>query len=202
MQRYTMPFAPPGSTVGLLGGSFDPAHDGHVHLSQQALRRLRLDRLWWLVTPGNPIKAHGPAPLAGRMARARALMRHPRVTITDVERQLGTRYTAATLQALRHHYPQVRFVWIMGADNLAQFHRWDRWAGIFRSTPVAVFARPGQQMPALTSKAARRFAQTRLAAQDAGRLAHAQAPAWVFLTMPKRDISSTRLRQAEGAPAR
>lgn len=194
MQRFKLPFAPPGSTVGVLGGSFDPAHAGHVHLTREALRRLRLDRLWWLVTPGNPIKPHGPAPLAHRMAGARALMQHPRVTITDVECPLGTRYTAATLEALRKHYPDVRFVWIMGADNLAQFHLWDRWGEIFRTTPVAVMARPGQQMPALTSKAARRFARARIAPQAASTLAHRPAPAWVFLSMPKRDISSTRLR--------
>lgn len=195
MQRFKLPFAPPGSTVGLLGGSFDPAHAGHVHLTQQALRRLRVDRLWWLVTPGNPIKPRGPAPLATRLAAARAMMQHPRVTVTDVEDQLGTRYTAATLQALRKRYPHVRFVWIMGADNLAQFHRWDSWAEIFRTTPVAVMARPGQQMPALTSKAARRFAGAQIAPQAAATLARQTAPAWVFLSMPKRDISSTRLRQ-------
>ena len=117
-----MPFATSGQVIGLLGGSFDPAHEGHAHITREALKRFGLDRVWWLLSPGNPLKDHGPAPMAQRKARAQAVMDHPRVEITDIEAQLGTRYTAQTLAALRRRYPGVRFVWLMGADNLAQFH--------------------------------------------------------------------------------
>ena len=110
-------------TVGLLGGSFDPAHKGHVQISRAALTQFGLDRVWWLVSPGNPLKRHQPAPLDQRMAAARGIMRHPRIQISDAEARLGTRYTAQTLRHLRRLYPGVRFVWLMGADNLAQFHR-------------------------------------------------------------------------------
>ncbi|HHS94601.1 MAG TPA: nicotinate-nicotinamide nucleotide adenylyltransferase, partial [Rhodobacterales bacterium] len=128
--RHELPYAPPGARVGLLGGSFVPAHEGHAHITREALKRFGLDRVWWLVSPGNPLKAHGPAPLPKRMARARAVMRDPRVTITDIEARLGTRYTAQTLERLFALYPQLRFTWLMGADNLAGFHHWERWEEI------------------------------------------------------------------------
>lgn len=117
------PNARPGMCIGLLGGSFDPPHAGHVHITREALKRFGLDAVWWLVSPGNPLKTRGPAPLDRRMAAARAIMRHPRVEVTDIEARLGTRYTAETLAALFARYPGVRFVWLMGADNLASFHR-------------------------------------------------------------------------------
>lgn len=116
--RSGFPPARRGMVIGLLGGSFDPAHHGHAHITREALKRMGLDRVWWLVSPGNPMKAHGPAPLADRMARARAVMDDPRVTVTDLERRLGTRYTAETIQRLKAIYPGVQFVWLMGADNL------------------------------------------------------------------------------------
>ena len=122
-----IPGLPPvraGMCIGLLGGSFDPPHQGHVHITIEALKRFGLDEGWWLVSPGNPLKAHGPAPLAKRMAAARSVMQHPRVRVTDIEARLGTRFTFKTLEALFHRYPGVRFVWLMGADTLAQFHRW------------------------------------------------------------------------------
>ncbi len=194
LPRHDLPFAPVGASVGLFGGSFDPAHEGHVHVTGHALKRLQLDQLWWLVSPGNPLKQAGPAPLDARVARARALMRHPRVQITPIEAQLGTRYTADTLRALMHHYPGRRFVWIMGADNLAGFHRWDNWRWIMESLPIAVVARPGQQRGALSSVAARRYAQARIAARSAPVLQTVPAPAWCFLTIPLRNISSTHLR--------
>jgi len=130
--HHGLPTAPAGQRIGLLGGSFDPPHDGHVHITTAALKRFGLDRVWWLVSPGNPLKSQGPAPLPERMQAAQALMRHPRVTVTDIEARLGTRFTAETLQALQHRYPDVQFVWLMGADNLAQFHRWHapRWCFI------------------------------------------------------------------------
>src|SRR6056297_3236063 len=116
--QYQLPHTRPGMVIGLLGGSFDPPHAGHVHISREALKRFGLDRVWWLVTPGNPLKAHGPAPLQQRLEHARAVMHDPRVDVTGIEATLQTRYTAQTLKALQRHYPRVRFVWLMGADNL------------------------------------------------------------------------------------
>ena len=139
-----MPLARPYQHIGLLGGSFDPPHAGHAHITREALKRFRLDQVWWLVSPGNPLKAAAPAPLARRMAAARALIDHPRVLISDFEARAGTRYTAETLRALMARYPQVRFVWLMGADNLAQLHRWQNWQWILENVPVGVRARPGR----------------------------------------------------------
>ncbi|MCC5955847.1 MAG: nicotinate-nucleotide adenylyltransferase [Natronohydrobacter sp.] len=192
--RHALPYAPKGARIGLFGGSFDPAHEGHVHVTHHALRRLRLDQVWWLVTPGNPLKAHGPAPLDARLARARSLMRDPRVQITQVESLLGTRYSADTLAAIKRLYRDRHFVWIMGADNLAGFHRWENWRSIMALMPVAVFARPGQQRAALGSVAARRFAAAQRPETQAGRLTTLPPPAWSFLRLPMRNISSTHLR--------
>lgn len=189
-----MPPARSLQTIGLLGGSFDPAHEGHAHITREALRRLRLDRVWWLVSPGNPLKARGPAPLVARMAAARAVMDHPRVVVTDIEARLGTRYTAETLEALQRRWPGVRFVWLMGADNLADFHRWQRWEEIAARVPIAVFARPGVGARALSGKAAQRLARWRVQAPAA--LARTRPPAWAFLQVPMRDISSSGLRAA------
>ena len=185
-------------SIGLLGGSFDPPHVGHVHITQEALKRFGLDRVWWLVSPGNPLKARGPAPLAQRLAAARALMRHPRVTVTDIEARLGTRYTAQTLRALRARAHGVRFVWLMGADNLAQFHLWQDWRQIMDSVPVGVLARPGDRISARTSVAARVYPQARVPAGASHGLARATAPAWCFVNIPMLDISSTALRAARG----
>lgn len=195
MMRHQLPPARAGMTIGLFGGSFDPPHMGHVHITREALRRLRLDRVWWLVTPGNPLKPRGPAAIEVRMQAARRLMQHPRVVISDIERHIGTRWTVQTLSRLRALYPGVRFVWIMGADNLASMHRWDRWEAIMEGVPIAVFDRPGQRVRARRSKAALRFAEARLRAGAARALGRSPAPAWVFLSVPMRDISSTRLRQ-------
>ncbi len=192
--RHELPKARAGQRIGLLGGSFDPAHEGHAHITREALRRLNLDRVWWLVSPGNPLKAQGPAPMPQRLARAREVMEHPRVTITDIEARIGTRYTAQTLERLLALYPGVHFVWLMGADNLAGFHRWDRWAEIMHMVPVAVFARPGARARARRSRAALRFAGSRVKPSQAGALARMAPPAWVFLNTPMRDISSSRLR--------
>lgn len=192
------PQARAGLRVGLFGGSFDPPHAGHVHVTRWALKAFGLDRVWWLVSPGNPLKSDAPADLARRLAAARAIMQHPRVTVTDLEARLGTRYTAATLAALRRHYPGVRFVWVMGADNLTGFHRWDRWAEILEAVPIGVLARPGQQLKAGLSPTARRFARWRLPPAAARRLAFERPPAWTLLSGPMLDVSSTRLR-AQGA---
>ena len=181
--------------VGLLGGSFDPAHAGHVHVTREALKRLGLDRVWWLVSPGNPLKARGPAPLARRLARARALMRHPRVDVTDVEARLGTRHTARTIAALQARSPSVRFVWLMGADNLATFHLWEDWRGILARVPVAVLARPGERIAARTSPAASTYRRYRV---PPGRIGLRDPPAWTFVNVPMHAASSSAIRLGGG----
>jgi nicotinate-nucleotide adenylyltransferase len=198
LPRHTLPFAPKGATIGLFGGSFDPAHEGHVQLTRHSLRRLQLDQVWWLVSPGNPLKRHGPAPLPARMAQAARLMVHPKVQITPLETALGTRYTSDTLREILRLYPARRFVWIMGADNLASFHQWENWRNIMHTVPIAVVARPGARLRALSSVVARSYPASRLPARDAARLPQMTAPAWCFLTIPMQDISSSRLR-AQGA---
>ncbi|CUH58959.1 nicotinate-nucleotide adenylyltransferase [Thalassobacter stenotrophicus] len=190
-----LPYARPGQVIGLLGGSFDPAHAGHVHITREALKRFGLDHVWWLVTPGNPLKSRGPASLEARLAHARSLMQHPRVTVTDVEAQLGTRYTAETIAALQLRYPGVRFVWLMGADNLAQFHRWERWREIIERVPLGVLARPGDRIPARTSKVAQLYGQYRVRKRDAFGLGVHTAPAWSFVNIPMRRISSSEIRE-------
>ncbi|WP_435166697.1 nicotinate-nucleotide adenylyltransferase [Falsirhodobacter sp. 1013] len=180
-----------GMVVGLLGGSFDPAHAGHVHITTEAMKRFGLDRVWWLVSPGNPLKAKGPRPMQERLDRSRALMRHPRVAVTDLEARLGTRHTAQTLRALRRRYPGVRFVWLMGADNLVQFHRWDDWRWIMKTVPIGVLARPGWGVQGRLGRAARAFGNCRTAPE---RLGHADAPAWAFADLPMVDVSSTAIR--------
>ncbi len=192
--RAGFPPAEPGQAVGLLGGSFDPPHEGHVHITREALKRFGLDRVWWLVSPGNPMKTEGPAPLPRRLAAARAMMRHPRVTVTDIEARIGTRYTAETLERLAALYPGVRFVWLMGADNLRQLHRWDRWQDIMASVPVGVLARPGSRIAARTSKAARVFARWQVPQAQSQGLAARPAPAWCFPDVPMRALSSTEIR--------
>lgn len=188
------PIALPGQRIGLLGGSFDPPHPGHAHITRWALKSFGLDRVWWLVSPGNPLKPDAPADLDRRLAAARAVMRHPRVTITDLEARLGTRYTAETLAALQRRHAGVRFVWLMGADNLAGFHRWDRWTEILDRVPVGVLARPGQQLRAGLSPAAQRYARWRLPPHLARALPLASTPAWVLLTGRMLDLSSSTLR--------
>lgn len=192
--RAGFPAARAGQSIGLLGGSFDPAHRGHVHITQQALMRFGLTRVWWLVSPGNPLKSAGPAPMPRRIARARALVSDPRVTVTDIEAHLGTRYTAETIERLQQLYPGVRFVWLMGADNLAGLHRWERWPTIMARVPVGVLARPGMPVWARTSRAARLFRSDRLPPRAAHLLARSVPPAWCYLPVPMVNISSTKIR--------
>ena len=186
-------FAP--RRVGLLGGSFNPAHRGHVDITLAALGRLKLDQVWWLVSPQNPLKPiGGMAPLDRRIAAARALMRHPRVIVTDIEQALGTRFTADTLRALVRAFPRTRFVWLMGADNLLQISRWEAWKRIFHIVSIAVFARPTYVSRALSGMASRRFARRRLAANAAGMLARNKPPAWAFLFTRLNPISASAIR--------
>lgn len=198
MQRYLLPYAGAGQVIGLLGGSFDPAHEGHAHITREALKRFGLDSVWWLVSPGNPLKERGPAPLSARMAHAQAVMQHPRVRVTGIETHLGTRYTAQTLGKLRMLYPGVRFIWLMGADNMAQFHLWQDWRGIMESVPIGVLARPGQRISARMSRAAALYAPYRIPGRFGHRLSHAKAPAWCFVNVPMNDASSTAIRARGG----
>jgi nicotinate-nucleotide adenylyltransferase len=189
-----LPLTTSGQIIGLLGGSFDPAHQGHVHITREAIKRFGLDQVWWLVSPGNPLKARGPAPLAERMARARAVMDHPRVHISDFEAQVGTRYTAETIAALQKARPGVRFVWLMGADNLAQFHRWQDWQQIMARVPVGVLARPGDRLAARASKAAMIYNFARLGGRQSRLLGLSAAPAWCFVNARMIDVSSSAIR--------
>ena len=179
--------------VGLLGGSFDPAHEGHVHITREAIRRVGLDRVWWLVSPGNPLKARAPAPMAERIARARAMLGDdPRVVVTDLEARLGTRATVDTLRKVQALYPGVRFVWIMGADNLVQFHRWSRWREIMGRVLVAVMARPGAGLAARLSVTARACRGSEVSQPDL--LSHRKPPVWAFVNMPLNPASSSLIR--------
>lgn len=188
------PIARPGMRIGLLGGSFDPAHDGHVHITHVALQRFGLDRAWWLVSPGNPLKLHGPAPLEQRIAEARRLMRDPRVVVTDLEAQLGTRMTADTIAALQKRCPGVRFVWLMGSDNLVQFDQWDRWDEIAARVPIGVLARPGSRLAARNSRAATILRAYRLPEARAKLLPILTPPVWALINLPMSSLSSTAIR--------
>ncbi|MDX2204388.1 MAG: nicotinate-nucleotide adenylyltransferase [Hyphomicrobiaceae bacterium] len=198
-----MPHAERAQRIGLLGGSFNPAHGAHVLITETAIKRLRLDRVWWLVSPGNPLKSRKEqAPLCERLARARSLARDTRVRVTAFEADLPTAFTASTLAFLRRRHPQPHFVWLMGADNLATIHHWRAWRSIFALMPVAVIDRPGWHLRALASPAARALARARLPADEAPTLPLRRPPAWVFLKGPLSDLSSTaiRSRSARGSP--
>ena len=193
-----------GMRIGLLGGSFNPTHDGHLELTKTALARLALDEVWWLVSPQNPLKPEaGMASLDERVAQARAAVAHPHIRITALEADLGTRYSVDTVQALIRHFPKARFVWLMGADNLIQLPEWKDWQQLFRCVAIAVFARPGYSEVALAGKPAELFARCRLAERLATELADKPPPAWVFIHGPLNPSSSTALRKqaAEGGGA-
>lgn len=194
-----LPPLAPGLRIGLYGGSFNPAHAAHRAVSLIALKRLGLDRVWWLVTPGNPLKDNGRLPpLAARLAQARAIARHPALVPTGLEAGLGTRYSYDTVAALVRRFPQVHFVWIMGADNLASFHRWQHWQALARLVPIAVVDRAGCTLSAMGSPAAHALARWRRPEHEASRLATLPPPAWVFLHGLKSSMSSTQLRAAGG----
>ena len=189
-----MPLATQGLRIGLLGGSFDPPHSGHMHISKWAIKEFSLDRIWWLVSPGNPLNKDAPADLDRRLSACNKLVNHPKVIVTDLERVFNTRYTAQTLTTLKSQYRGVRFVWLMGADNLAEFHKWDRWQDIMHMLPVGVMARPNQQLAANCSPAARIFRESRLSARSSTALPFKEAPSWSLLTGPMDDESSSKIR--------
>ena len=186
--------------IGLLGGSFNPPHVAHRAISLFAIKRLTLDRVWWLVTPGNPLKDQdGLRDLNERTAAARKMASDPRIDVSCLESVIGTRYTVDTISYLRRRASGLRFVWIMGADNLAQFHRWQNWRRIASEVPMAVIDRPPQSFRALAAPAAQALARYRLPENQAGRLADQRPPAWVFLTGMKLNLSSTGLRNPDGS---
>jgi nicotinate-nucleotide adenylyltransferase len=183
--------------IGLLGGSFDPAHAGHRHVAETALARLRLDQVWLLVSPGNPLKrAAGQAPLARRLASAQAVASDRRILATDIERHFPTRYTLDILRILRKRFPRARFVWLMGADNLVQFPRWHGWQAIARIVPFAVLPRPNYNYPAQGGQAAKRLRRSRRPPRQAPLLAGMGSPAWTFLATRQNALSATAIRAA------
>jgi nicotinate-nucleotide adenylyltransferase len=190
-----LPSFAPGMRIGLLGGSFNPPHEGHALITQLALRRLSLDRVWWLVTPGNPLKSlTGLAALNARIEAARLLNVGPRVVVTDIEAQIDSRFTYDTLCWLKRRAPRAHFVWIMGADNLRQFHLWRHWRGIADLVPIVVVDRPGSTLKAISSPAGGMLARWRVPECDATRLAAMRPPALLFLHGPRSGLSSTALR--------
>jgi nicotinate-nucleotide adenylyltransferase len=193
--RYRVPAHCAGQRIGLFGGTFDPPHEAHLSACLLAMKRLALDRVWWLVTPGNPLKdTRGLAPLNERVEAARDLARHPRIDVTGVEAEIGVRYTYDSIRYLVTHCPGVRFVWIMGADNLRTFHRWQNWRGIAQLVPITVVDRLGPSLYAAGSVTAQALGRHRIPEADAASLPSRRPPAWVFLHGLKSPLSSTALR--------
>ena len=188
--------------IGLLGGSFNPAHEGHLHISLEALKRLQLDEIWWLVSPKNPLKkADDLADYALRLTFARALANHPRIRVLDVEQREGLYYTIDSIRFLQSHHRDCNFVWLMGADNLAGFHRWRNWREIASRLPIAVLDRAPYGIKALHARFATAYAHHRLRSAEAARLANAAAPQWVYLCIPRHPLSATMLRKTLGRNA-
>ncbi|MGF0539869.1 nicotinate-nucleotide adenylyltransferase [Agrobacterium sp. ES01] len=191
-----MPHTERGMVVGLFGGSFNPPHQGHALVAEIALRRLGLDQLWWMVTPGNPLKSRSVlAPLAERLALSEKIAGDPRIKVTAFEKSLGTSYTAKTLEYVRSRNTHTHFVWVMGADNLRNFHHWQHWRRIATTFPIAVIDRPGATLSYLSSKMAQAFDFARIDEDDAGALWRHKPPAWTFIHGPRSTLSSTALRE-------
>ena len=192
-----MPHVEKGMQVGLFGGSFNPPHAGHALVAEIAMRRLALDQLWWIVTPGNPLKSKSElAPLAERLRLSEGVAKNPRIEVTAFEAAHNVRYTADTLALVRARNPGVDFVWIMGADSLRDFHRWQRWRQIAMTFPIAVIDRPGATLSFLSSLMAKTFDYARIDEADAPRLARMKAPAWTFIHGPRSPLSSSAIRAA------
>lgn len=186
------------SRIGLLGGSFNPAHDGHRDISLAAISHLRLDAVWWLVTPGNPLKGedYDYAPYEARLAAARRTANHPRIVVSNFERRKGLQYTVDTLEALHDLWPQIHFVWLMGADSLEGFHKWKDWRRIASLVPIAVFNRPGHETAATASEAARDLALFRAPAGRAADIVDAYPPAWTFIETTQNPASASAIRRS------
>ena len=191
------PSVEPGLTIGLLGGSFDPPHEGHVHITKLALKFFNLSKIWWLVCPENPIKSVTPSDVNSRFLASKKIMKHPSVVITDLERKFKTKYTFQTLIKLKKLYPSTKFVWLMGADNLINFHHWKNWDWIMKNIPVGVLARPEEQIKAGLSRTAIKFGNYRLPKEKSIILSNYIPPVWTLSTGPMRNISSTEIREKE-----
>ena len=194
VQIIDSPMACGSMRIGLLGGSFDPPHGGHLHISLYALKKLQLDQVWWLVSPGNPLKPDDPWPLEKRLAQSRALISHPRIIATGLEAALETSFTIDTLRVLRRRFKDTNFVWLMGADNLYMIDRWRAWRDIFNEVPVAIFDRPGFRYKALGATAAHVFKRQRLGNDYLAALSRRKAPAWGLLAVPLDNRSSSKIR--------
>ena len=195
---YQIPPTTLGMKIGLFGGSFNPPHKGHLLVSKIALRKLQLDRIWWIVTPGNPLKdTHQLLPVAERIALCRKLVHHPDICITAFEIGFNNRYTADTVAILTGRRPSVHWVWVMGADNLGSFHRWNRWRDIARDIPLAIIDRPGSTMSPNSTPATHSLSKFRLDERDAKLLAGTSPPAWTFIHGPRSHISSTQIRNTK-----
>lgn len=190
------PLVLPGQRVGIMGGSFNPPHAGHLRVAETALRRLKLDQLWWLVTPGNPLKPNGGLPLLGhRIASVERLIRDPRMKATGFEAALGSAFTVDTVAFLARRHPGVHFVWLMGGDGLAGFHRWRQWRRIAATVPMAIVDRPGFRLKAMASPAAHALSRRFLPEQRAAALPGlGKSPMWTFLTTRLSSQSSTEIR--------
>ena len=191
---YHLPFCRASQRIGLMGGSFDPAHMGHMQVARFALKRFDLHQVWWLLTPANPLKDHAPAPLTKRLAQAQSIAQHPRIRVSAIETHLGSHFTDHTLSALKRRHPNVQFIWLMGADNMVHFHHWYNWQEIAHQMPIGVFTRSAARAFALQSPFARRFAKNRLAAHNAALLPLCAPPQWCFISMPLRPESSRLMR--------
>ena len=191
------PSVEPGLTIGLLGGSFDPPHEGHVHITKLALKFFNLSKIWWLVCPENPIKSVTPSDVNSRFLASKKIMKHPSVVITDLEKKFKTKYTFQTLIKLKKLYPSTKFVWLMGADNLINFHHWKNWDWIMKNIPVGVLARPEEQIKAGLSRTAIKFGNYRLPKEKSIILSNYIPPVWTLSTGPMRNISSTEIRKKE-----
>jgi len=188
--------------IGLLGGSFNPAHAGHLHISREALKRLKLDEVWWLVSPQNPLKNSDElADYATRFTLAEAMASHPRIKVLDLEKRHHLNYTIDTLRFLNNRHRGTQFVWLMGADNLAGFHRWRNWRSIAKLLPIAVLDRAPYALRALAGPFARSFSATRLPANAGAALAAKTAPRWLYLSIPRSPVSATHLRKTLGKKA-
>lgn len=192
------PFVARGQAVGLFGGTFDPPHQGHVLAATRALRRAELDQIWWIPSPGNPLKARQPAPIEERKAKIEAMISHPKMRVVDAETRLGTRYTIDTLGALQTLFPHVKFVLIFGADILAEIHRWKNWRALAMMAPICTIARPDDQLSAGLSPFAQTFARLRFEPEEAPLLKSRSAPAWTILPGPMIDLSSSEIRAQNG----
>ena len=192
-----LPISAPGMRIGLFGGSFNPPHEGHRLVSLQVMRRLQLDAVWWLVSPGNPLKDNRTLPAAAdRVKKARDFVVHPRVHVTGFEARMGFHFTYQTLDFLTSALPDRRFVWIMGADSLAGFHDWEHWDRIARMVPMAVYVRPGSSRRALVSQAGQALGRFRVPERDAAALPYRDPPAWVFLHGLLSGLSSSAIRES------